>query len=303
MDRATFLRYIEQISVWSRGAERAPHKPLLLLLALAELQRGHDNLPYKEVEAPLKRLLEEFGPSRGRYHPEFPFWFLQTDGLWTIPGSHTIAPRTGKKNPSAGELRKQDATGGFPAEVLQLLKNHPELMDEAARRVLEAHFPETLHRDILDQVGLVLGSRTDSRSRRPRDPAFRPKVLLAYSYRCALCDLDLRLDGVTIGVEAAHIMWHQANGPDTEANGLGLCSLHHKIFDLGGYTVDHDHRVLISSRITGNETIQAVLLRFHGKRLNLPEDPSLQPAPQFLDWHRKEVFKPEVRYLGTSAPK
>ncbi len=31
---------LRKISVWKRGSRRAPHKPLLLLLALAEVQRG-----------------------------------------------------------------------------------------------------------------------------------------------------------------------------------------------------------------------------------------------------------------------
>jgi len=33
---------LRKISVWKRGSRRAPHKPLLLLLALAEVQRGGD---------------------------------------------------------------------------------------------------------------------------------------------------------------------------------------------------------------------------------------------------------------------
>jgi HNH endonuclease len=39
------------------------------------------------------------------------------------------------------------------------------------------------------------------------------------------------------GLEAAHIKWFQARGPDVVQNGLALCSLHHKIFDLGAFTV------------------------------------------------------------------
>ena len=39
-----------------------------------------------------------------------------------------------------------------------------------------------------------------------------------------------------LGLEAAHIKWFQARGPDVVQNGLALCSLHHKIFDLGANT-------------------------------------------------------------------
>ncbi len=62
-------------------------------------------------------------------------------------------------------------------------------------------------------------------------------MLLAYQYRCGVCGHDLRLGSQTIGLEAAHIKWFQAQGPDIVPNGLALCSLHHKIFDLGAFAI------------------------------------------------------------------
>src|SRR5436189_6378643 len=40
----------------------------------------------------------------------------------------------------------------------------------------------------------------------------------------------------------AHIRWHQAGGPDIENNGLALCVLHHKTFDLGAFTLSEGGR-------------------------------------------------------------
>jgi HNH endonuclease len=60
-----------------------------------------------------------------------------------------------------------------------------------------------------------------------------PDVLTAYEYRCAVCGFDVRLGSVSIALDAAHIRWHQAGGADLEKNGLALCVLHHKTFDLG----------------------------------------------------------------------
>jgi hypothetical protein len=42
---------------------------------------------------------------------------------------------------------------------------------------------------------------------------------------------------LSVALDAAHIRWHQAGGPDEEANGLALRVLHHKLFDLGAFTV------------------------------------------------------------------
>ena len=51
-----------------------------------------------------------------------------------------------------------------------------------------------------------------------------------------------------LGLEAAHIKWFQARGPDVVQNGLALCSLHHKIFDLGAFTVLPGNHQIVFSR-------------------------------------------------------
>jgi putative restriction endonuclease len=89
-----------------------------------------------------------------------------------------------------------------------------------ASRILEQHFPESLHPDILNAVGLSLETTV---TRRKRDPAFRQRVLKAYEYRCAVCGFDVRLGSVSIALDAAHIRWHQAGGParmETPSNRL-----------------------------------------------------------------------------------
>ena len=81
--------------------------------------------------------------------------------------------------------------------------------------LLENHFPESIHPDILNAVGLTLG--VDKAAAKKRDPQFRQRVLTAYEYRCAVCGFDVRLGSVSIALDAAHIRWFQAGGPDEEA--------------------------------------------------------------------------------------
>lgn len=52
-----------QLNVWQRGSERAPHKPLLILLALGALARGELDVPFAKYEPRLRALLKEFGPA------------------------------------------------------------------------------------------------------------------------------------------------------------------------------------------------------------------------------------------------
>lgn len=42
MPSSTTLQHaIENITIWRKGEQRAPHKPLLLLYVLSQYQRGH----------------------------------------------------------------------------------------------------------------------------------------------------------------------------------------------------------------------------------------------------------------------
>jgi putative restriction endonuclease len=163
-----------------------------------------------------------------------------------------------------------------------------------AVQILERHFPESLHQDILNAVGLTLESAV---SRRERDPAFRQRVLRAYEYRCAVCGFDVRLGSVSIALDAAHIRWHQAGGPETESNGLALCVLHHKAFDLGAFTVS-DGVLLVSDQANGTTGFQEALLAHHGKPIRDPQCPDWRPETAHLEWHGREVFKGEERFRG-----
>ena len=113
-----------------------------------------------------------------------------------------------------------------------------------------------------------------------------------------MCGLDLRIGSITVGIEAAHIKWHQAGGPDIESNGIALCSLHHKIFDLGAFTIDPDGRILVSEQVHGAAQFDEVLLRHHGLRVRGPQREDYQPFEEYLGWHRTEVFKEKARFLA-----
>jgi putative restriction endonuclease len=118
-------------------------------------------------------------------------------------------------------------------EVQAALAHNPQAVGRIATAILREHFPKSYHEDLLDAVGLTLDAA--SAQNRKRDPAFRYRVLKAYEYRCAVCGFDVRLGSVSIALDAAHIRWHQAGGPDEECNGLALCVLLHKTFDLGAF--------------------------------------------------------------------
>lgn len=167
---------IRELAIWRRRGERAPHKPLLLLLALGHFQRGQKAVPYSECRLALAKLLREFGPSRVSYHPEYPFWRLQRDGLWTVIADRELQRRQSSTDPTPSELIGANAVGMFPPHIQSQLETSPELIPELAQHLLWDHFPESIHEDVLDAVGLSL---EPDLGRKPRDPSFRSRVLVA----------------------------------------------------------------------------------------------------------------------------
>ncbi len=289
MDEAELLTRVDKLRVWQQQGERAPHKPLLVLLALGRFELGEIEIRYEWIREHLSNLLREFGPPR-RPEPRLPFWHLQTDQLWTVHADNALQLADNGR-PREGDLRRLHARGGFPEDVQARLRASPHLVPEISRRILQEHFPPSIHEDILQATGLPSTAATTRQ--RPRDRSFRESVLTTYGYRCAMCGLGLRMADRTIGLEAAHIKWHQAGGPDTPANGLALCCLHHKVFDLGAFTVA-DGKAVVSSHVHADTDADGALLRFHGTAIRRPTQTRHEPAAQFLDWHRSEVFRGEA---------
>ena len=284
----SLLNKIDSLRMGKRYGQYAPHKPLLILHALGELSRGHETVSFRDLDAPLTKLLEDFGPQRERHHPEYPFWRLQNDGLWVVTADEPVLTRQSNNDAKKSELIRKNAIGTFPPEELNSLKSDPQNIGTVAKRILTANFPETLHHDILDTVGLDL----DIAEGKPRrSPDFRRKVLRAYEARCCVCGYDIRLGNRLAGLEAAHIMWRTVGGPDEESNGLALCVLHHKAFDLGAFTVETDGLTIVCSQELSGTTKTEWLIGYHGSRMSEPQSASYFPKDEYLNWHRRTIFK------------
>ena len=290
MDREEIFNRFDNLNVWKRGDERAPHKPLLILYALGKCSRDEDRwISFSEVNVNLRKLLVDFGPPRRSVHPEYPFWRLQGDGLWELSeGANELIRRQGHTDALKSELIDHKVFGGFPVQLFESLSKDHRLLTEIAESVLEKNFPASLHEDILSAVGLDIWQKT---TRRKRDPAFQHRILVAYEYKCAICGFDVRLNNVSIGIEAAHIKWHQAGGPDTEDNGIALCILHHKIFDRGAITINKNYEILVSQLVNGSKGLQDLILNYKNQQMRMPQSTTFYPNMRYIVWHQEQVFR------------
>ncbi|MFG3441971.1 hypothetical protein ACGF0J_32400 [Nonomuraea sp. NPDC047897] len=119
-----WIERVAEIRRWTRGGERAPHKPLLLLYVLGRFQRhGNRPIPFSAAEAELRKLLKEYGPPRDT-SPGYPFHHLTSDGLWLVDTRHG----PGSPGPELGRLRDSQATGRL----------HPDGRSQASRDMVLA---------------------------------------------------------------------------------------------------------------------------------------------------------------------
>ncbi len=299
-----FRQKLTRLNVWKQGGKRAPHKPLLLLLAIGKAVRGEERLaPFSEIEKTLTGLLRHFGPPSKAFHPEFPFGRLVTDGLWEIPGADSLR-RTQSGDLHTTELRTRGISGGLPEPFYRLMAADHQAARAAAQSVLDEHFPVSMHQHILESVGMDGPAKEERKASRRvnRDPRFRELVLTAYERRCAVCGFDLRLNDDLLGLEAAHIRWHSHGGPDRVNNGLALCSFHHGAFDRGAIGLEKaaartGYRMLVSGDVNGTSAAVRWLLDYHGQPVRPPQKGAGEPHGHYVAWHTAEVFRKPARGL------
>lgn len=118
---------------------------------------------------------------------------------------------------------------------------------------------------------------------------FRKTVLTSYHLRCCICGIPI--PSLLI---ASHIIpWKDREDLRLNPyNGLCLCALHDKAFDMGLITVDSNYDVLISSKINAylpNEGLENGFEIYKGKKISLPD--KFYPTIEFLEYHSDIYFK------------
>ena len=290
------LHRVQTIRVALRHGRPSPHKPLLMLLSIGRHFNGQQRqTTFGEIEGDLNVLIRRFGLPDSRENAQYPFWHLANDRLWEVDRPELVRTTTAG-DAYLADLREHGIRGGLTQDFVYVLDSNPDFAWRVVGNLLNNYFPPSLHQDILQNVGLVgkvgLSWVIDTMPKQEvRDPRFRELVLQAYKSRCALCELDVQVDGQPVGIEAAHIKWHCARGPAQVENGMALCVLHHKFFDSGLFTVMSDLTVLVGGRAVG-DSVEESLEKYGGSVLQMIPDRSDQrPAARFLRWHERAVFK------------
>ncbi|MBI5637834.1 MAG: HNH endonuclease [Nitrospinae bacterium] len=124
--------------------------------------------------------------------------------------------------------------------------------------------------------------------RKYREYDFRNRVLSAYSHKCAMCGIQLKL------IEAAHILPVSCKGStDDTFNGVALCALHHLAYDNNLVSFDKKYRIRLSEsrlQVLGKANLTGGIDAFTNNLLSaihLPADRRDYPRPEIIEESNK----------------
>jgi putative restriction endonuclease len=119
---------------------------------------------------------------------------------------------------------------------------------------------------------------------------FRKVIINNYSSMCSICSLDVKQLLV-----ASHILKWSENQPNrlNPENGICLCNIHDKAFELGFIGINSEYKVMISNEInkstSNKETYESLFGRHNNKSIILPD--KFYPNKNFLELHLNSTYR------------
>ena len=314
MNPKTLDKYLHAFGNLSQRVNKengpAPHKPVLLLALLDEIERD----AYKNN---LITLTPEFIAGFRTYWAALvssdywgatmhnPFRHMYQEGWWYfIKNGVEVAPAN--QTPSLKFMSEEYDGIRLSPDLWQLLQDRVAL-NSLRNHLLQIHFGKTdvseVNRKTLDDVLNYEADQLKREAERPFVKRIRerteethflrhtlfPKVIRGiYRDECAVCGLGARYgkSGTSTILDGAHIIPFSESHNDDPRNGISFCKNHHWGFDRGWFTISSNYHVKVSPQLvngTGYVT--------DGVMIRLPVAPILHPAPDALEWHRVNVFK------------
>jgi len=303
--------YVKKLSRLKRGSvkgAKAPHKPILLLAVIEEIEkkeiRSNQIKISPELVASFKDLWSQLVKDN-RFSENFslPFFHLQSDGFWqlqTLP-NREIALTSSHSIKSFTHLKQVIDFASFDQELYDLLLNEHtrQILRQA---LLETYFPNAqLHSNQL--IGKIINQilhepaaiyktkaeRFDEEEIFVRGGIFKKEIPKIYNYACAISGMRIITDADIQMIDACHIVPFSASHDDTITNGISLCPNLHRAFDRGLISLDAEYRVLVKPFMEQANFYS--IKQFEGKQLLLPREKRCLPSPENLKWHTTYIFK------------
>jgi putative restriction endonuclease len=303
-----WITKLRSLRVDRASSTPAPHKAILLLVLIDEIERGSLDpsaicltpqiafqfLAYWELVA-------SRGRSIGRV--ELPFFYLKSDGVLQHTAKAGLDAALKAVRPtSVDALNAVIEKTEMPRSLFEFLTDS-ENRGEARHTLIDADWflPDEKWslREMFGFAQQDFPISQDKLSENPtargkgREARFRLTIVPLYRYTCALCGLKtITPSGLTL-VEAAHIHQFavsQNNNPD---NGIALCRNHHWAFDAGLWSLNESFTVIVAKSLFEEYSpLPNKLADYEGRLLDFSSiAKELRPNPEHFNWHRDQKFQ------------
>lgn len=310
LGRMSLIQYIQKFTHLRTDRSRgiAPHKPVLLLSILDNIEQGiiTDNkiCITPELVATFMEIwgmVVKEGPFESRF--ALPFFHLKSEGFWRLvpfPGMTLNVTSSGSIR-SFTNLKETIAWAEIEPELFGWMMQ-PDSREALRGALLDTYFPVTkgnyrrernhegkylkhLEEEILESTPDNVNMVEEEEVLYLRGAAFRKAVPKAYSFTCSISGMRVMAAEVSM-IDACHIIPLSISHDDTIGNGIALCPNLHRAFDRHLISIDDDYRVLLKTDFSESRESDYSIKKYIGQQLLLPGDQKYWPLKANLSWHR-----------------
>jgi predicted restriction endonuclease len=151
MTDSEIINQFSSINCARQGDGYAPHKPILILLLLEKILKGHENdFSFVELDHDLKRLLEKYGSNNASNTRNEPFWRLKNDEIAQINAPASLLDQS--NTPTPNQLIETNASISLKDEIFNVLRYDPDLISRVAKTLTNKFVSESLRAPLLSEA-------------------------------------------------------------------------------------------------------------------------------------------------------
>ena len=290
----------------------APHKPLLLLSIIQEIEVGNirENKICITPEL-VARFKENFfhliKVETFTTNFSLPFYHLKSAGFWHF--NYRVGKQlqlTSSFSIKSLKQLQEVIEYAYFDEALFLLLIQNQTREILKNCIIETYFngrviKETWVNSYFHGVEELLLNESAVRYKKDiitldeeeifiRKGAFKKVVPRIYNQSCCISGMRIISSLEIQMVDACHIVPFFESHDDTITNGISLCPNLHRAFDRGLIAIDNNFQIIVSDKFSEGGVDYSIAQYAH-KRLILPLNEKYYPAATNLEWHRQNIFK------------
>jgi len=295
---------------YNKKLGRAPHKPILLLALIQQIDKGNISSNRIFITPELLLSFNNFWnllvDSKHIANFALPFFHMRSEPFWYLVTQPSMKFKI-TKSKSIKSFKSLKETIAFA----EIDKDLFLLLSESINRLffvedlLNNYFPNTKsnfrfnninleeekieYQNSLNELRATLDDDKFEEELFIRGGLFKKTIPKIYNNSCCISEMKIESSTNAQMIDACHIVPFSISNDDTIPNGISLSPNLHRAFDRGLITINKDYIVRISPAVNENNSVFS-LTQFNGKRIILPEKPSWFPSVESLQWHNKEIF-------------